>query len=119
MKGIEFKKVKQPKDGNCFFHSVSLLFKFYNLYDLSHEEIRKKVSEYHKTHCNIEHSKRISPLGEWAETEDVIATSHIFKVTFKVWETKNNMWITFGQYKKKLYIYNHDMLHFDSLIRLN
>ena len=111
-----FRKIKQPMDGNCFFHSLSTLLKYHDICDFTHKKIRKIISKYHKNNGKYEQATNISSLGAWAETIDVIAASHVFKVTLKVWETKNNMWITFGKYKKKLYLYNEEMIHFDALI---
>ena len=111
-----FRKIKQPMDGNCFFHSLSTLLKYYDICDFSHKKIRKLISEYHRKKEKYEQADNISNLGVWAETNDVIAASHVFKITLKVWETKNNMWVTFGKYKKKIYLYNEEMIHFDALI---
>lgn len=111
-----FRKIKQPMDGNCFYHSVSTLLQYYNICAFTHKELRKRVSEYHSKNGNIEKASNVLKMGKWADTEDVIVTSHVLKVTIKVWETKNNMWITFGNYKKKIHLYNYEMIHFDALI---
>ncbi len=111
-----FRKIKQPMDGNCFYHSVSTLIQYYNIGTFSHKELRKIVSDYYTKNRNVVRAANVLKLGEWADTEDVIATSNVLKVTIKVWETKNNMWVTFGNYKKKIYIFNQEMVHFDALI---
>ena len=112
-----FRRIRQPMDGNCFYHSISFLFNYYGMNNLTHEEIRKKVSDHYRKHGKRKRSKNILKLGVWADTDDVIATSNAFKVSIKVWETKNNMWITFGDFKKKVYLYNYEMIHFDALLR--
>ena len=103
-------------DGNCFYHSVSTLIQYYNVYTFTHKELRKVVSEYYTKNGKNARASNVLKSGVWADTEDVAATSHALKITIKVWETKNNMWVTFGNYKKKIYIYNQGMVHFDALI---
>lgn len=117
-KKVEFKRVKQPTDGNCFFSSVSYLLNYYKIYDLSPSDLRKLVSNYHVKHKNEKRHQIVKIKGNWATHEDVIAMSNVLKINIKVWETANNMWITFGEYTNKIYILNTGNVHFDALIRL-
>ena len=116
---IEFKRIKQRGDGNCFFHSVSYLLHIHKFCGISHHELRRLVHNYYYINNNIERAKYIVKHGSWAEDSDVSALSNILKINIKIWEGKNNMWITFGNYKRKIYLYNEHNQHFDALIRLN
>ena len=116
---IEFRRIRQPMDGNCFFHSVSYLLNYYKIYDLSHLDLRQIVAKYYIKRLKEDKANHILISGTWAETEDVIATSNALRISIRVWEGRNKMWITFGNYKKKIYLHNKDNCHFDSLIRLN
>ena len=114
-----FKKIPQPYDGNCFFHSIAYLLFYFKIANTNHETVRKKVSNYYFKKNDFSNAKRISKLSEWATDYEVIATSHIYKVRIKVWEGKNNMWVTFGSYKPVIYIYNKENIHFEPLIKIN
>tara|TARA_B110001450_G_C17167065_1_gene297737 strand:+ start:11 stop:370 length:360 start_codon:yes stop_codon:yes gene_type:complete len=116
---VKYKVVPQPEDGNCFFHAISFLLQRYEIMNVDHKKLRSLLSSYYHKKKNIKKSIAIAKDGVWADDEDVCATSHITGVNIRVWEGHNKRWITFGNYKSKIYIINKNNCHFESLIRLN
>jgi hypothetical protein len=113
----EFMRIRQPKDGNCFYHSISFLLKHHDYCIMSHDKIRERVALYFQHKKQMETSRRVRKSQTWAENEEVMAVSNIFNITVKVWEGVNNMWITFGKRKRKMiYLYNPENIHFDALV---
>tara|TARA_A100001015_G_scaffold218784_1_gene245973 strand:- start:1191 stop:1565 length:375 start_codon:yes stop_codon:yes gene_type:complete len=117
----KFEIVPQPMDGNCFYHSVCYLLKYYNINEITHEELRNKVVVYlKKKRKNTQQIKRVQTLSEWAQDEDVLSTAKALKVCIVVWEGVNKMWVAFGDSKKKkIYIINKNNIHFDAIIPEN
>lgn len=112
--------IKQPMDGNCFFHSVAYLLKYYKLFELTHVDLRNIVARYYFKKKKIRSYEKIKRNYSWAETEDVIVLSNILHIDIKIWESANKTWITFGRdYNKKIYIRNIDNYHFDALIKID
>ena len=115
-----YRVVKQPMDGNCFFHSVAYLLKYYKLFELTHADLRNIVARYYLKKKKFSLHEKIKRNYSWAETEDVIALSNILNIDIKIWESANKAWITFGRdYKKQIYIRNIDNYHFDALIKID
>lgn len=116
---VKFELIRQPQDGNCFFHSVSFLLNYHKIYKLSQADLRSILSR-HYLKKNNPRQKTIKKDSVWAETEDVITLSNLLNVNIKIWEDENKMWVTFGRdYKKSVYLRNIGNVHFDALIKRN
>ena len=114
---VKFELIRQPQDGNCFFHSMSFQLNYHKIYNLTHADLRSLLSRHYSKNNNSR-QEIIKQDSIWAETEDVVALSNLLKVNIKVWEDENKMWVTFGRnYNKSVYLRNIGNVHFDALIK--
>ena len=95
VKRKRFHIIRQPMDGNCFYHSVSYLLNYHKLYtNTTHISVRKFVLKFLNSQNKYKKEiESISTLTKWAEHEEVLATANAFNICIKVWEGLNNMWI--------------------------
>ena len=114
LRRYKIREYNVPGDGNCQYHAIVHQLKYYNISDVTHNELRSKVVDFLKTNRDVqmddgskgdkvtlmeasgifnkdEWGKYVFKIkfGDWGDNTTLIAMSALYKVKIRIFSKEN------------------------------